>query len=67
MAAIVGDEFVIIQEIGGEYDGHQTVLDLRRTDALVEYFTDRYSAERIRVKSWTGQADRDLSISDFRA
>jgi len=65
ISSIIEDRFVIFEEVGGEHDGFSSVLDLRSRDALEDYFTERYSAERIRIKSWSGTIDREVAVSDL--
>jgi len=63
--AIISDNFVLIQDIGGEYDGSWGVLDLRAEGAIEEELTSKYSPGRIRIISWSGNGDRELGIEDL--
>ena len=65
ITAILRDEVVILQEIGGEHPGHQDWLDLRDPASIEEHLTSRYSADRIRLKSWSGRADREVAIEEI--
>ena len=56
--AILNDQLLIIEDIGGKYPGHADWLDLRAPDALVEELTSPYSSGRAVLKSWSGLADR---------
>lgn len=58
--AIMSDQLLIIQDIGGEYDGHAAWLDLRNAQALEEEITSLHSPGRARLKSWSGLADREI-------
>jgi hypothetical protein len=62
IGAILDDQFVIIEEIGGPYDGHAEWFDLREPDALEDYLTHPDHSGRVRLKSWSGRADREVSI-----
>jgi hypothetical protein len=63
--AMLDDKLIIIQDVGGEYDGHADWLDLREPDALEEALTGRYSTGRAILKSWSGQADREVGLTDL--
>lgn len=65
LRAIFRHEIVIIEEVGGPYPGHRRVLDLREPDALAEFLTDRWSADRVLVKSWSGKRDREVSLDEI--
>jgi hypothetical protein len=65
LRAIFRDEIVIIEQVGGPYPGHRRVLDLREPDALAEFLTDRWSADRVVMKSWSGRRDREVSLDDL--
>jgi hypothetical protein len=62
LLAILADEFVLVQEVGGDYDGHFNALDLRDEDALLEELTSPYFPGCGRIVSWTGQADRLVDV-----
>lgn len=63
--AMLDDKLIIIQDVGGEFDGHAYWLDLREPDALEEALTGRYSTGRANLKSWSGQADREVGLTDL--
>jgi hypothetical protein len=63
--AILDDEMVIIEDVGGQYDGHSKWLDLRDPEALTEDLTSQYSPGSARLKSWSGKADRMVGLEDF--
>ena len=54
------DRLHIIQDVGGEYDGHSNWIDLRDPEALEEELTSPYSPGRAILKSWSGKADREV-------
>ena len=63
--AIITDNFVLIQDIGGKHDGFLGVLDLKSEGAIEEELTSKYSPGRIRIISWSGNGDRELSIENW--
>jgi hypothetical protein len=62
--AIMSDRLLIIQDVGGEYDGHCSWMDLRDPEALEEEITSPYSPGRATLKSWSGEADREVGPED---
>lgn len=60
--AIFEDKLVLIEDVGGEYEGHQDILDLRKKDSLEDALTSPYSPNRLKVKSWSGKIDREISV-----
>jgi len=62
VGAILRDEFVLISEVGGEYPGHTTVVDLRVPNALADELTNRYSSGVANVRSWSGARDHQASL-----
>lgn len=66
VAAILRDEFVVISDVGGEYPGHTSVLDLRDPDALAEELTRKYSPGCVLIKSWTGRRDQEAGLHNTR-
>lgn len=67
VAAILADQLVLIVDVGGEYSGHTSVLDLREPDALEDELTSRYSPGCLRIQSWSGRLDREVGLSDLEA
>lgn len=63
--AVFADKLLIIEDVGGEYDGHSSWVDLRDPDALLEEITSPYSPGDARLKSWSGIADRLVGPQDF--
>ena len=61
--AILADEFVVAEEIGGEHPRYADWLDLREDLALEEVLTCPSSSGRILIKSFSGAADREISLS----
>jgi hypothetical protein len=66
LKAIVADEFVITHEGGLPEDSDPWgVLDLREQDALEEALTSKYAGHALRILSWTGAADRTITLNDL--
>jgi hypothetical protein len=63
--AVLDDRLLIIQDLGGEYDGHSSWIDLREPEALEEELTNRYSPGRAILKSWSGKADREIGLENL--
>jgi hypothetical protein len=63
--AILEDKLLIIEDIGGEYPGHSSWIDLRDPHALAEELTSPYSSGRASLKSWSGNADRQIGLDDL--
>ncbi|UJR87172.1 hypothetical protein [Sandaracinus amylolyticus] len=63
--AIVAGEMVIAQEIGGPHDGSELVFDLRAPEALLDELTSKLSPGRVRIASWSGADDREVSLDDL--
>lgn len=63
--AVFADKLLIIEDVGGEYDGHASWVDLRDPDALLEEITSPYSPGDARLKSWSGAVDRIVGTKDF--
>ncbi len=63
--AILDDRLLIIQEVGGEYDGHASWLDLRNQEAIEEELTSPYSPGRAILKSWSGKTDREVGLENL--
>ncbi len=62
---ILADRWVICEDVGGVGDGSATILDLLERDALLEELTSKYSPGRARLRSWSGQLDREVSLEDL--
>ncbi len=60
IGAILDDHLLILEEqdIPGEWTQW---LDLREPDALEDYLTAPNNSGRVRLKSWSGKLDRDVS------
>lgn len=63
--AILSDRTVLITDVGGNFPGAVTVLDLREADALAEELTSPYSSGRLRLESWGGTVDREWCLDDL--
>ncbi len=66
LTAILTDQFVLFVDLEGGSPGFEGVLDLREPDALLEQLTGRSAPLRIRLRSWGGTADRELTAGDLR-
>lgn len=62
---ILADQIVLIYNIGGKYDGDWGLLDLRDEDALLDELTDEDSLGRLRIKTWSGESDREVGLDDL--
>jgi hypothetical protein len=63
--AILQDNLLIIQDVGGQHDGSSGWLDVRGPEALTEELTDPYSPGSAKLKSWSGRADRDVGLESL--
>lgn len=62
--AIIDGELVTAVDVGGAHDGSLTTLDLAEPDALLEALTSRFSPGRMRIETWSGTGDREVSLED---
>ncbi len=62
--AIIRDEFVVCEDIGGEHPGFKSRLDLRYKEAILEEITSDYSPGHIRISSWGGSQDGEYNVSN---
>jgi len=62
LLGVLTDQVVIIEDVGGDHSGFGKWLDLRIADALEANLTDKYSPGRAILKSWSGQADRQVDL-----
>lgn len=65
--AIVDGEIVLARELGGPYDGHETILDHGEPDALLEALTCKNAPARLRLLAWSGEGDREVSIAELES
>lgn len=63
--AVLEDKLLIIQNVGGKYDGHSGWLDIRDPEAIEEELTSPYSPGRAILKSWSGKVDREVGLADL--
>lgn len=63
--AIMEGRVVIAEDIGGAAPAFATWLDLGKQDALADMLTSPYGTDAIRLKSWSGQYDRDVGMGDI--
>ena len=62
--AILEDKLLIIENISAEFPGNSWI-DLREPQALAEELTSPYSSGRASLKSWSGNADRQIGLDDL--
>ena len=67
LGAIMRDEFVLISDVGGEFHGHTSVLDLRDPNALEDELTSPYSPGHVQIRSWSGARDRNADLASLDA
>jgi len=65
LGAVLQDTLVIVEDLGGDYPGAWSMLDLREPEALMEHLTSRWSPGRGLLKSWSGKADHAVSVDDL--
>ncbi len=63
--SIVDDELVIAVDLGGECDGASGLLDLREPDTVLEELTRRGAPNGLRIRTWSGRGDRDVSLGEL--
>jgi len=63
--AIVDGELVIAVDLGGTYDGASGLLDLREPGVVVDELTRRGAPDGLRVRTWSGRGDRDVSLGEL--
>jgi hypothetical protein len=64
-AAILGDQLVLVREIGRRKGDRLHVLDLREEDALAELLTSRFCSDVVDVFTWSGSGDRRVELTDL--
>ena len=65
LQAILGDEFVVFEEPDAKPRPFSSVLDLRGPNALLDELTSPHCSKRVRLKSFTGRSDREVSLDDL--
>ena len=60
---IVTDEIVCFREADGIVDA---IMDLSQPDAILDVLTDKYSSGTIKIISWSGSADQQVSLADIK-
>lgn len=63
--AILNDEVVIIEYIGGPNSGHRYWIDLADPEELEEVLTSPHTPHRFWLKCWSGNADRQIDIESL--
>jgi hypothetical protein len=64
LLAILGDQIVLASD---PEDGHTALVDLADAGDLVELLTSRHWSDRAQLCSWSGAADREVSVESFGA
>lgn len=67
VGAVLSDHILVATDMGGKFDGHSAWLDLRDPLALISELTSPYSPGSLRLTSYSGAADRLISLSDLDA
>ncbi|HWN82430.1 MAG TPA: hypothetical protein VNM87_10070, partial [Candidatus Udaeobacter sp.] len=62
---ILAERYVLCEDIGGKEDGWAELLDMSEEDVLLERLTRPKTPGRVRLRSWTGQLDREVSLEDL--
>ena len=65
IGGILADRFVACEDVGGIRHGFATILDLSEDSGLLDLLTSRHAPDRMRLRSWTGQHDREVSLTDL--
>ncbi len=63
--AILNDEVVVIEPADPSHPWRAHWIDLREPDELEDTMTMPGSPDRVRLKSWSGNADREVSIESL--
>jgi hypothetical protein len=63
--AIVDGEIVLARDVGGAFDGAETILDHTEPDALLEALTQRRAPPRLLLLAWSGEGDREVGLDDL--
>lgn len=64
--AVVDGEIVIADELGGPFGDGVNILDLGEEDALLELLTQRGGPDRVRIRTWSGEENREISYDSLR-
>jgi hypothetical protein len=62
---IMAGRHVLISYVGGRCDQFSTLIDLRVPDALLDEITSENAPNRLRIKTWSGSGDRDVTLGDL--
>ncbi len=65
VSAILQGDLLIVEEAGDENTRCGYWIDLREPDALMECLTEPDSPGRLWLKSWSGKADREVSLESL--
>lgn len=59
--AVMSGEIVIADELGGPFGDGVDMIDLSEEDALLELLTQRGGPDRVRIRTWSGEGNREIS------
>ena len=62
IAGILADRYILCVDVGAE---SATLLDLEQDDALADEMTSGYSSGRVRLRSWSGRHDGEVTLDDL--
>ena len=66
LEAILEDEFVVFEEPDALPRPFSNTLDLREPTALLDELTSPHCSKRVRIKTFTGRSDREVSLGDLQ-
>lgn len=65
LRSVFADQLVAVYKLDGPCAGRGTWLNLSVPEELLDLLTDPWSATKVRIESWTGKADREISLADL--
>ena len=63
--AIVDGEIAILDELEGPFGPDATIIDFEEEDALLDVMTQRNAPTRIRIRTWSGRGDREVTLDSL--
>jgi hypothetical protein len=63
--AIVNGEIAILDELEGPLGPDATIIDFEEEDALLDVMTQRDAPTRIRIRTWSGEGDREHTLDSL--
>lgn len=67
LGAILGDELVLCETVGGRSEVFPSLIDPTDIGALADEVTDPAGMGRVRLLSWSGAADREVTPASLDA